>query len=76
MHFNHHYELTEYAKENGYNNLRFTLIAKNLNSMKFQFLDAYFGFIQQINGNDEVGGGFMRIDKLQQYALSYIVEVE
>lgn len=47
MNFTHHYDLTEYAKDNGFNSLKFMVIGKSLNMMYFKFLDAYYGFIIQ-----------------------------
>lgn len=67
-------ELEKYAQDNGYNSLEFTVIAKNFNTLKFVFLDAYMGLVRMYNEDDTLADGFFMLSELDGKVLKYIVE--
>lgn len=54
------YEITEYAKEHGFDSLEFLMVNQNGGEFKGKFLDAYVGFVQI----PELGKGFIQLDLL------------
>ena len=54
-------ELCEYAKQNGFDNLKFEFINLSGETKQCQWLDAYFGFFK-IEGND----GFITVNQWKE----------
>lgn len=54
------YEITECAKEHGFDSLEFLVINQNGGKFKGKFLDAYYGFVLI----PEISEGFFQLDDL------------